>query len=127
MAIRLFRFNIDPPARQRVVTLAGTITGVWQSMFSEIARFIGRWTVVVDDAYDPPSLSPGAVLAASFAIKGVKPGDLLRATHSAAPWQVRVDAVCTAADVVTIRFENLDTVNAHDPPVGKLMIEWVSR
>lgn len=126
MAISIVRVNIDPPVRSPIISLARIVTGPWHTMFSETARFIGRWSIIVDDNFDPPNVPAGATQAIGFSVKGVKPGDFLRATHTTLPWELRLDAVCTTADQVTLRFQNLDLVNAHDPPVGVLRIEWVA-
>jgi hypothetical protein len=104
MAIRTF--YREPPFRADIIDGQRRVTSSWHLWLSFIADFMGR-RLVGEYTVDPASLTTGARVAATATVPGAKAGDFAIASFTPMNADISLTAQVTAADTVTVWFQNL--------------------
>lgn len=96
-----------PPPAERLVEASGLMNKLWYDWFSELAQQVSGLVPLEGTAtYDPPSLSDGDGDTTTVTVIGAALGDMAQASFSLATSGISITAWVSAADTVSVRFQN---------------------
>lgn len=96
-----------PPPAERLVEASGLMNKLWYDWFSELAQRVSGLVPLEGTAtYDPPSLSDGDGDTTTVTVIGAALGDMAQASFSLATSGISITAWVSAADTVSVRFQN---------------------
>lgn len=123
-------FTINPEAGYTVngqasITLSGfvgpTIIHAWLTQTNWNVRVVGEQILAATTTYDPPSIPNGASETTTVAVTGAATGDFVDVSFSRDTQGVIVTGWVSAADTVSVRFQN-NTGSAVDLPSGTIRV-----
>lgn len=96
-----------PRPSEHLVAPDGTMSKHWYDWLNQLAQKIGELTPLQGSAtYDPPSLADGAGTTTTVTVPGAVLGDFASAAFSAATSGITITAWVSAANTVSVRFQN---------------------
>lgn len=113
-----------PLPSQRVVGPDGLMDKIWYDWFRDLdEKFRQSYPIEGTATYDPPSLADGAGATTTVTVTGAALGDMAQASFSLATSGITITAWVSAADTVSVRFQN-ESGGALDIASGTLKA-WV--
>jgi hypothetical protein len=124
----LIRYNVEAPVRAALVETTRMVSMRWLQWFQAAGDRLSAVSRL-DAAYDPGSISAGAVSTVNVTFSGVKPGDLVTAvsfspmaTSGTPTAGIRMLADVTSANTVSVSFLNVSG-GAIDLDAGTIRIQ----
>lgn len=118
-------FNVDPPFRADLAGRDGRAASTWHTWFSFVAGRLGKVAIAEVDA-DPGSLATSARQSATVGFPGAAVGDFAVASFDGLTADITITAAVTAANTVTVWFQNLGAGTV-DLPAGTLRVRLEKR
>jgi len=96
-----------PQPSQRVVGPDGLMNKIWYDWLRDFdEKFRQTYPYENTATYDPPSLADGAGTTTTVTVTGAALGDMAQASFSLATSGITISAWVSAADTVSVRFQN---------------------
>lgn len=96
-----------PRPSAHLVEPDGTMSKIWYDWLNQLAGKIAELTPLQGTAtFDPPSLADGAGTTTTVTVAGAALGDFASAAFSATTAGITVTAWVSAANTVSVRFQN---------------------